>query len=212
MTLKSMEEAKNDVPEETRKRLGRIWDYALKQEEPSTKPVSIGIVSDRLNKAMFKTLGKEVNAKNQCIRLKDVKHIDETHGFGKEKNLAQIPVTKDIFMLIPNVLENFDTVEKGSESVGRKSVKITKHYSDSRVIVADVILEDRNLNITTMYVKSPTAVSPRNAGAPSDSRLSNQRIRHSNSPPDAISGFTESVAMQDNNNIQNFLEKSKNEE
>jgi hypothetical protein len=157
---KSMEEAKNGISENVRNRLGKIWDYALKQEEPSIKPITIGLVNERLNKAISKTLGKEIKAEKQYIRLKDVRHIYEAHGAGKENNPAQIPVTKDIFILIPDVLENFDTIERGSESVGRESVKITKHYSDGRVVVADVILEDGNLNITTIYVKKPYSGKP----------------------------------------------------
>jgi hypothetical protein len=158
--FKSMEEAENDVPKSTRERLGK-------------KLIPIGDVSIKLNKEISKVLAKEINAKKQNIRLKDVKHIDEVHGVGRENNPSQIPVTKDMFMLVPDVLENFDDVKKGSETVGRESVRVSKNYSDGKAIIANAVLEDGNLSITSMYVKSPTAVRPRAAEALPDSRLSN---------------------------------------
>jgi hypothetical protein len=198
--LRAMEEAKNYVSEDMRKKLALMWERAHKTEyQPiDTKLVAIGRVSDNLNKEASRVLRKEIKAQKQHIRLKDVRHIDEQHGVGNEKTPTQIPVTKDIFMLIPDVLENFDEVKKGSETVGRDSIRITKNYSDGKIIIADAVLEDGNLTITSMYVKSPTTV--RQSPYVSGSRLSNTQPRqptlHENK-----ARFTGNVAQQDNINI-----------
>jgi hypothetical protein len=158
--LKSMESARNDISENARRKLDKLWELA-KTTDGMLKDrdlIRIGLVSDRLNKAMSEALGMEVKAEIQYIRLKDVRHIDEVHGVGNEKDSAQIPVTKDMFMLMPDVLKNFSKVEKGSITIDRPSVKITKHYSDGRIIIADAVLEDGNLNITSMLAKKPTAI------------------------------------------------------
>ncbi len=203
----SMNEARATVPENTRNRLGNIWDVAQKTEgkEADRKLISIGKVSNRLNKEASKVLGKEVKAAGQYIRLKDVRHIDERHGVGKETDPKQIPVTKETFTLIPDVLENFDEIQKGSETANRDSVKLTKHYSDGRVIIADAVLEDGNLTITSMFIKSPATVRPKNAETPSGSRLSNQRFQQS-TLHEASPRFTELAAQQDDSNIQNSHE------
>jgi hypothetical protein len=163
--LKSMEEARNAIPEVVRKKLNFMWEHAQKTDGQAvdTKLIAIGIVSDRLNTAISKELGKKVKAEIQYIRFKDVRHFDDVHGVGKENDPNQIPVTKEAFMLLPNVLKNFDEVKKGSETVGRESVKITKHYSDGRIVIANAVLDGGDLTITDMFIKKPAAVSPRNA-------------------------------------------------
>jgi len=197
--LPSMEEARAAIPENKRRYFERMWDRAAETEGAKIDRVrmAIGKVNSRLNKEASDVLGKKINAEKQYIRLKDVRHIDEIHGIGKEKDPAQIPVTKEAFILVTDVLENFDEIRKGSETAGRDSVKLTRHYSDGKVVIADAVLEDGNFIITSMFIKRPAAVRPKNAETPSGSRLSNQRLRQPNSPRGPRPRFTESVEQQD---------------
>jgi hypothetical protein len=211
---KSMEEAKNAIPKGVRKRLGFIWDKALSKTTErtiaDTKPIPIGNVSIKLNRAISKTLGKDVNAKKQNITLWQTRHIDKRHGVGKEKYPDQREVTKEIFMLILDVLENFDTVEKGKGTwinEVKPSILISKHYSDGTIIVANAIIDKNTLWIKTMVVKKPTEVSPRAAKALPGSLLSPSPadLTAPNEPALPSQG-TKSVT----NNIQIFQEKTKN--
>jgi len=160
-------------------RLGEIWDMAQKTEgmEIDRKPIPIGKVSGKLNKEISRVLRKKVKAKNQYITLERARHINERHGVGNEKDSGQIPITKKIFMLIPDVLENFDIVEKGSITFDLPSVKIAKHYSDGTVVVADAVI-GKNLTIKTMWAKKPDTVRPRDTKVLPGSRLSSK-------PPDS---------------------------
>jgi hypothetical protein len=177
---KSMEEAKNAIPKGVRKRLGFIWDKALSKTTErtiaDTKPIPIGDISIKLNRAISETLGRVVSIKKQNITLEQARHIYKRHGVGKEKYPDQKEVTKEMFMLIPDVLENFDTIEKGKDtwetSVKKPSILISKRYSDGTIILADAVIDKNTLEIKTMVVKKPTEVSPRAAEALPDSLLS----------------------------------------
>ena len=185
-SLPSMEEARAGVSENAKSRLGKIWDAAKRmfnnarksETSPpaSNKSISIGRTSENLNKAISEALGTEINTKNQTITLRQVSHISNKHGLGNEKFADQIPVTKETFTLIPDVLENFDTVEKGKDTwIGnerKNSVLISKHYSDGSIVLADAIVNDDVLEIKTIVVKKPTEVRPSSAKTPSGSLLS----------------------------------------
>ncbi|GBU25991.1 hypothetical protein R83H12_02666 [Fibrobacteria bacterium R8-3-H12] len=84
-----------------------------------------------------------------------MRHIDEIHGIGNEAKPEQIPVTKEMFMLLRDVLKNFDEVAKGTPTAGRDSVKITKRYLDGRIVIANAILLKGDLAITMMLAKKP---------------------------------------------------------
>jgi hypothetical protein len=57
-----------------------------------------------------------MNITKQVITIKRAWHTNKRHGIGKEKYPNQIPVTKETFMLIPDVLKTFDTVERGMDT------------------------------------------------------------------------------------------------
>jgi hypothetical protein len=112
--LRSMEEARSYISEDTRKKLGLMWEHAQETEyQPvDTKLIPIGRVVENLNKEISRALEMEVKAEKQYIRFKDVRHFDKVHGVSRENDPMQIPVTKETFMLLPDVLKNFDEVEK----------------------------------------------------------------------------------------------------
>jgi hypothetical protein len=181
--FKSMEEARNAIPEGVRKKLGNIWDKGVEIKDSAesklpvnNKEIPLSAASRRLNEAIFKALGVKMNITEQIVTIKRAWHTNKKHGVGKEKRLNQIPVTRETFMLIPDVLKNFDTVERGMDTwindKRKSSVVIGKYYSDGRIVLANAIINNNKLKIQTMWIEKPTAVSPRNAKTPSDSRLS----------------------------------------
>jgi len=180
--LLSMREAQTLVSREMKARLGKIWKKAMqitKKTEylpENNISIPIGHPTAKLNNAISNALKEEINATEQNITLRQVWHMDDKHGACNEKYPDQNPVTEEIFILIPNILENFDTVIEGrrtwKDNKENRSVLISKGYYDGTVILADAIIDGNRLEIKTMVVKKPTEVSPRNAKASSGSLLS----------------------------------------
>jgi hypothetical protein len=176
-TLKSMEEAKIYVSKGMKSKLGSIWDKGVKIKDKTesklpknNKEIPLGIPSKELNYAINKALGTEVSITEQVVTIERAWHTEKKHGVGKEKLPNQIPVTKETFMLIPDVLESFDTVERGIDTwiydKRKSSVVIGKRYSDGRIVLANAIVDESKLKIQTMWIEKPAAVSPIHAEAP----------------------------------------------
>lgn len=155
--LLSMSDALERIPDSQRKVLGDIWDKAtaLTEDEincpKNNKPIYIAPPTARLKNEIRKFFGKNIKLEKQSISFERVYHISDGHGEYKEHAPEQIPVTKERFILMADVLENFDAVEKRVNN----SVRISKRYSDGEVVVADAILRNGNLAIKTMWIKKP---------------------------------------------------------
>jgi len=133
----------------------------------NNKGEEIGQPSVRLKKTINKVIGnvykkkvlseKLPNTTIQTVTVERTWHIKNRHGEGKEKLIDQISITKDTFMLIPDVLENFDSVEIARDTWERNrrkpSVTISRHYSDGTIIVADAIIDENTLKIKTMWIE-----------------------------------------------------------
>jgi len=159
----SMEEARQNVPEEKRRWLNNVWNSAIAGKGRANRPVYFNKPNKKLNAEVSRVFGKEINIDNQSVTLGYVRHINNYHGvdspyLGKD----EIPVTKDVFALIPDVLENFDTIEKSNKQTtrGEDAIKITKHYSDGTMTIVDAVVKiddpkkpnKANLEIRTVYV------------------------------------------------------------
>jgi len=170
----NLDEARTSVPKGLRDRLEKIWDRAMAVTEETQylpeniKSHRIGEPTKRLNDAVKEVL-KDIPRFNnltltkQSINLRQTWHIYGRHGDGNENYADQNPITKETFTLIPNVLEDFDTVKKGKwtkNSKGRDvpSIEIYKVYSNGTIILADAIIENNELEIKTMVLKKPTEV------------------------------------------------------
>jgi len=178
----SMEEAKANVSEDMKKRLGEIWDNAMcltpkTAELPENNAIiPLGRPSKKLNEAISNALNDKIKTTEQNITLRQVWHMDDKHGKNNEKFSDQNPITKEIFMLIPDVLENFDKIKEGKRTwkynKEHRSVLISKEYSDGTVILADAVIDGSKLEIKTMILKKPAEVRPTNAETLSGSLLS----------------------------------------
>jgi len=115
-------------------------------------------MNERLSDAIKKAL-EEKKYKSHVISLATVRRINEEHGVGNEKRADRIPLTKEDFCLLPDVLEKFDTVEKGEDlcedNIMKQSVIIKKRYLDGTISVVEAENKD-NLEIKDMWVEKPT--------------------------------------------------------
>ena len=160
-SLQTMEEARASIPESTRARLEKVFEIAIVGKGSPDRKVYFDKPNDNLKAEVNKILGKDVNIDNQVITLGYIRHINNRHGIKNPKlGKNEIPVTKELFALIPDVLNNFNIVEKSNSktSRGEDVVKITRQYSDGTMTIVDAIIKkdqnsnNANLAIRTIYV------------------------------------------------------------
>jgi hypothetical protein len=158
--LPSMAEARRGVPEDLRDRLEKVWDTVNAGKGNPWARFYFDKPSKRLVDEIKRATGKDFSIDNQIITLGHIRHINKRHGVDGEIK-SQVPVTKEVFAVIPDALKNFDTVEKsGKASRGDDVVKIKKRYSDGTMIIADAVLRKNDaqrpnhadLEIRTVYI------------------------------------------------------------
>ena len=152
-SLKSMEEARRDVLLSQRKHLEKIWDEAVNKEGGNAyKIYFIGNPAQKLLDEIETVLGRPVNAKKQLIQLGYIRHINSRHGIGGVAVDGQVPITRETFALIPDVLKSFDSVEKGHDTRGGDGILIRKRYSDGTAVLVNVVPINGNLEIRSFRV------------------------------------------------------------
>lgn len=84
-----------------------------------------------------------------------IKHVLKQHGYAKtEENRGQIAVAPDDFMLIMDIIQNYDKVEyAGKTKIGRDTIKYMKQYDDIVFYIEEVRSgkKGKKLVMQTMY-------------------------------------------------------------
>gem|GEM_PF-2841320 len=133
-----------------RRQLEKIWGLAMNQG--GNEYHAIGTPSPRILEEIGRVLDRGINAKKQVIALRYVRHINNRHGVDGKAVAGQTPVTRELFSLIPDVLENFDAVEAGHETTGGDGVLIRKRYADGEAVLVDVVPVSGNLEIRSYRI------------------------------------------------------------
>lgn len=150
----SMEEALKGVPNGYRKHLEAIWDESIGQNNKSaTYQFSLGSPSPELVSEISKVLGRPVNSRKQIIELGYVRHIKKRHGENGTAIEGNIPINKELFALISDILKNFDSVAIGHRTRGEEAVLIKKNYSDGTGIIVETVPVKDNLGIRSFRVE-----------------------------------------------------------
>jgi len=150
--LKSTADALLEVPISERERLMRAWDEATSSPGHFAQPYTLGRVTQRLLSAISAVLGYKVVAKKQIARRGYIRHINIRHGVNGVAVAGQIPITREMFALIPHILEHFDSVAKGHPTRGGIGVLIRKQYSDGTAVVVDMVQAGKNLEIRSYRI------------------------------------------------------------
>ena len=127
----------------------------------SRKNTFLGIVSDKVANKIKPLLGIDVTGRRHMITDYDIRHILNQHGDAKiEKTRGQIAVTKADIEKIPDIINNYDSITKGTPNIDTLSkkkfntIRYTKKYNDNITYVVEVIPSNNNqLNIKTMWKK-----------------------------------------------------------
>lgn len=127
----------------------------------SRKNTFLGIVSDKVANKIKSLFGIDVTGRRHMITDYDIRHILNQHGDTKiEKARGQIAVTKADIEKIPDIINNYDSITKGTPNIDTLSkkkfntIRYTKKYNDNITYVVEVIPSNNNqLNIKTMWKK-----------------------------------------------------------
>lgn len=88
------------------------------------------------------------------------RHIQKRHGQGHEQRSDQRPVLDSDIERIPEVIENYDSVNFGAKTDrGNDAIVYQKMFSDGTFIaVEEVRKKNRKLGVHTLYIKKPDEV------------------------------------------------------
>jgi|GEM_PF-2220325 len=147
-----------------RKKIGDLFDIAQRVKDRVVKEVIRPVTKEEAQTIKEKT-GIEVDENFQhTIDNYAINHILKKHGDQtKEAQRGQIGVTKSEIELIPDIIENYDTIENGGKNdIGRDTVIYTKTYSDGTTyVVEEVRTKRKELALNTMYKrKNRTGIMP----------------------------------------------------
>jgi hypothetical protein len=152
--LPSIEEARKNVPNSYRKHLEAIWDESIGQNNKSaTYQFSLGSPSPELVSEISRILGRPVNSRKHIIELGYVRHIKKRHGENGAAIEGNVPITKELFALISDILKNFDSVATGHRTRGEEAVLIKRHYSDGTGIIVEAVPVKDNLEIRSFRIE-----------------------------------------------------------
>lgn len=155
----------------------------------------------------------DVSEYNHTIDASDIRHAWDRHGEGNEKSRNNIPLTKEDFKRIPDIIANPDEVKLGTSHAKQPpSISYIKHADDGTDYVAEHIRTDKNtLEFKTMYrvkrkvegnldgalMNAETLPSPARLGSDLDgSPQQPAAVQTDNIADNAESGNNESIAAQ----------------
>ena len=126
------------------------------------------IVLAKVNKKTADIIEKltGINTINRIERItaSDIRHILNHHGDKKiEAEKGQLPITKTDIKKIPDVIENFDNIEKGNLNIDKngkhQTVRFIKEYNNNALYVVEVVPSEGNALIIKTMWKKPIGLS-----------------------------------------------------
>lgn len=130
-------------------------------------------VSERLTNDL-KKLGIDVDGYTHSVLDSDIAHAYARHGQGKETFNNQVSLTKNDFLRLPLVVEQYDSVELSgvTRRTRAQTVIYTKTFSDGTQYVVEEIRKGRKkLTFRTAYKKIPSVPDTSEEPSPPALRL-----------------------------------------
>lgn len=163
-----------------------LFDRATKDRRFKSD-VSVGRVAPDAGEQIRRSTGVEVDGFDHVIDADTVRHLINRHATG------DMPITRADVLRLPDVLHNFDSVEKSPNKTKRPALDalVFKKRVNGVLYVVDAIHQKRGkLVVKTMYKKKAgtAAVSP---GAPEAVPLTSAEGTNPTAP---LSGSAESIA------------------
>ncbi len=105
--------------------------------------------------------GIDTEGWNKTLSDDDIRHMLKEHSNPiKEAKKDQIAITKEDIINIPDIINNYDSIEKGNRNGKYNTIRYIKNYYDNITYLVEVILDDQKLlQIKTMWKKSTIKTS-----------------------------------------------------
>ena len=149
-----------NVSDKTRFSTGTVEDIASlyrhvvssEKGKRQWKGIVFGRVTNQAAKKIIGTTGLNVRSYRHAVSTDSFVHVFNRHGVGNENGDTN-PVTELDIKRIPDIVENFDKVERGRSEGGLPTILYTKKYESLTYYVEEVQpMAGQNLLITkTMY-------------------------------------------------------------
>lgn len=180
------------------KELGELYDEALGKPSNVKKSIWLGEVSDQLAADVKKATGIDINGFGMTVDNFTIIHANKEHGNEKsEAARGQSALTREDYLKIPEILQNYDSVEDGGKSKdGIPGVLITKRFNGTIYYVAAIRTGREELAMKTMW----KTLAARNMlpGLPDPYSLTSKTLRsNSHTANPSISASSDSVKKND---------------
>ena len=139
-------------------KFNEIVENAITEKQPKGS-LTLSKVSQKVAEKIKKITGIDTLNRNERITAFDIKHMLNQHGNERiEKAKGQLPITKEDILKIPDVIENYDNIVKGSLNKDRngthQTVRFIKQYDNHTLYVVEVVPQSgKSLIIKTMWKK-----------------------------------------------------------
>lgn len=208
------------VDENIQKELHNRIQNALLSKN-SRKNTFLGTVSEKVAKKVKSLLGLDVSGRKHMLSDYDIRHIIKQHGNPEiEKSKGQIAITFEDIEKIPDIINNYDDLTKGSPNKNvftkqmQDSIRYSKQYENNILYVVEVVPDESGvLNVKTMWKKTIETNKKNNSVSVShDNNIAlpytSETKPNSSYSKDSISQNTENVN-QESEPKEFDLEKSK---
>ena len=213
----------NPVDENIQKELHNRIQNALLSKN-SRKNTFLGIIHEKAVNTIKSLLGVDVSGRKHMLSDYDIRHMIKQHGNSEiEKTKGQIAITLEDIEKIPDIINNYDNLTKGSPNKNvftkqmQDSIRYSKQYGNNTLYVVEVVPDESGvLNVKTMWKKSIETNKKNNSVSVShDNNIvppyTSETKPNSSYSKDSIPQNTENVNPEQYNNYsQQELENMKN--
>lgn len=213
---KSMQNTVNNAQEQKKiqKELhNRIANALLSKN--TKKNTYLGQVTEKVAKKVKSLLNIDISGRRHMLSDRDIRHMINQHGNPEiEKSKGQVAITKKDIEKIPDIINNYDEIIKGSQNKNRftkemqNSIRYLKQYDNNMIYVVEVVPDNsRQLEVKTMWKKQVNTNKKNNPVS----------VGHDNNiiPPDTSktkpnSDYSTNSITQNTSNVKNiqFAKKS----
>jgi len=148
------------VPDDPTPLIKEVVDAAARPRGVKQFFRDLGVAVERVVTLAREKAGLDIAGYNHIIDEDFVRHVFDKHGDPKtEISRGNIPVTRDDFGLIPQVISSPDSVEAGELNNGLPTLVLRKTFPDGTTIYVEEVRKGRRkLAAVTMYKKPPRAL------------------------------------------------------
>ncbi len=121
----------------------------------SKRRTNFGIVDSKTATRINKITGINVEQRKHILLDNDIRHMINEHSDKiAEAKKKQIPITPKDIELIPDVINEYDKIIKGSDNKGEQTIRYIKNMGKNKIYVVEVVPSIQNdLIIKTMWIK-----------------------------------------------------------